>query len=60
MHLHVMSQANEQSAGTQTEQAWDVHKDRLEFSGVFFQQFKERLRDHRKQVKNNPGPSGSK
>lgn len=42
------------------EQAWDVYKDRLEFSGVVFQQFKERLRDHRKQVKNNPGPSGSK
>ena len=37
-----------------------MYKDRLEFSGVVFQQFKERLPDHRKQVKNNPGPSGSK
>jgi hypothetical protein len=32
------------------EEAWEIYRDLPEFSRVVFQQFKERLRDHRKQI----------
>ena len=32
------------------EEAWVVYQDMEEFSGVVFSQFKERLKDHRKQI----------
>ena len=39
------------AAEVSAEAAWDVYTDTAEFSDVLFEQFKERLRDHRRKVR---------
>ena len=37
---------------TSAEQAWDVYRNLPEFAGVRYEQFEDRLKDHRVQIKN--------